>query len=414
MGTKKIHYGWWIILVGFFMMALIYANLASAQSVFIKPVTEEFGIERSQFSLMNTIASVGVIVASLYSGKLFQKFSLKKVILVSSLIVVLGLVGFAFAKNIYLFYAIAPFFGFAFAGSTNIPATILINNWFGGKKKGLAFSLAFAGSGIGGMLLVKLLGWVVLNYGWRTAYLVDAALILFIIIPLVLFIVAETPKQKGMERYGEVPSETRQAATSGFTLAEAKKTPTFWVMCISIFFISLMNTGILNHHVAYLNDIGMDMAFSTNIAALAVGVLTIGKILLGALSDKLGIRTSSLIANICFAAAVTSLLLVMKAPSFAFLYVVFFCIGGATTTVCPPLIAGKLFGEKDFGALVGILNIAVSLGVAIGPLLCSKLYDLNGSYRLAWISIIVVAILIVFTQFALLSKKTPQISSSAV
>ena len=49
--NKKIYYGWYMVLLGFLLMALAYASLASCQGIFIKPVTEELGVDRAVFSL---------------------------------------------------------------------------------------------------------------------------------------------------------------------------------------------------------------------------------------------------------------------------------------------------------------------------------------------------------------------------
>ena len=154
---KKIYYGWYMVLFGFLVMALAYASLASCQGIFIKPVTEELGIERATFSGVTTIASVGLIIGSTLTGKLFGKYSLKKVMGTCCTIVCACLAGFGLSSHIWQFYILGSIMGIAFSGLTIIPVSILINNWFGVKKKGVAMSIAFAGSGIGGMILTVVL-----------------------------------------------------------------------------------------------------------------------------------------------------------------------------------------------------------------------------------------------------------------
>lgn len=255
-----------MVLLGFLLMALAYASLASCQGIFIKPVTEELGVDRAVFSGVTTISSIGVIIGSAFVGKIFKKFPLKTVVAVSCLIVCVCLAGFGFSTQMWQFYVLGSIMGLAFAGLTTIPISILINNWFGVKKKGVAMSIAFAGSGLGGMVLTVILNSIIQKWGWRTAYLADAAIIFFVLMPLILFLLVSTPKEKGLERLGE--GEVTKS-NSGLTSSQAKSTLSFWLMFFSFFMMSMINSGLLNHQIAYLSDIGFSASSSANIGALA-------------------------------------------------------------------------------------------------------------------------------------------------
>ena len=400
--NKKIYYGWYMVLLGFLLMALAYASLASCQGIFIKPVTEELGVDRAVFSGVTTISSIGVIIGSAFVGKIFKKFPLKTVVAVSCLIVCVCLAGFGFSTQMWQFYVLGSIMGLAFAGLTTIPISILINNWFGVKKKGVAMSIAFAGSGLGGMVLTVILNNIIQKWGWRTAYLADAAIIFFVLMPLILFLLVSTPKEKGLERLGE--GEVTKS-NSGLTSSQAKSTLSFWLMFFSFFMMSMINSGLLNHQIAYLSDIGFSASASANIGALAVGSLTIGKIILGSLCDKAGLKTGSFVGNFLFFLGMISLLFTTNVPFLAYVYILMFCVGGAVPTICPPLFVSGVFGEKDYASLVGILTVAGGLGAAIGSLLCGKLYDMTGSYTVCWSLFILCSALIVVMQWVSLCKK---------
>ncbi len=400
--NKKIYYGWYMVLLGFLLMALAYASLASCQGIFIKPVTEELGVDRAVFSGVTTISSIGVIIGSAFVGKIFKKFPLKTVVAVSCLIVCVCLAGFGFSTQMWQFYVLGSIMGLAFAGLTTIPISILINNWFGVKKKGVAMSIAFAGSGLGGMVLTVILNSIIQKWGWRTAYLADAAIIFFVLMPLILFLLVSTPKEKGLERLGE--GEVTKS-NSGLTSSQAKSTLSFWLMFFSFFMMSMINSGLLNHQIAYLSDIGFSASASANIGALAVGSLTIGKIILGSLCDKAGLKTGSFVGNFLFFLGMISLLFTTNVPFLAYVYILMFCVGGAVPTICPPLFVSGVFGEKDYASLVGILTVAGGLGAAIGSLLCGKLYDMTGSYTVCWSLFILCSALIVVMQWVSLCKK---------
>lgn len=399
---KKIYYGWYIVVCGFLAMALVYASVVSCQGVFLKPVTEDLGISRTDFSAVMTFSAIGLILGSLFMGKLFKKYSLKKIMTICSLIVLVCFVGYGIASKIWQFYVIAPIMGIAFAGVTNIPVSILINNWFGQGKKGLAMSIALAGSGVGGMVLTVILNAVVQTFSWRIAYFTIAAMILIIILPLILFVIVATPAEKGLVRIGE---DMDVSVGSGLSSAEAKKTFAFWLIFFAFLVVAMLNSGVLNHQIPYLSDIGFSAGFASTIAALAIGSVGIGKIILGMLCDKLGLKKGSFIGNFMFFLAMASLLMTANIHTLSYIYIVMFSIGSAAATVCPPLYVSELFGEKDFGSLVGFLNVANGLGGAFGSLLCGKLFDIAGNYTLCWTIFSILAALVVIMLWISLCKK---------
>ncbi len=401
--TSKVYYGWYMVAFSFLVQALAYASLVSCQGIFIKPVTEDLGVARSDFSAVMTFSAVGLILGSLFMGKLFRKYPFKNIIGTCCVIVCSCLAGFGFSSQMWQFYILGSIMGIAFAGLTTIPVSILINNWFGVKKKGLAMSIAFVGSSIGGMVLTFILNSIIEHFGWRIAYWFNAALIFFVIMPLILFLVVSKPSEKGLSRIGE--GEVLQS-DRGLTIAQAQKTVSFWLIFFSFFLISMMNSGILNHQIPYLSDIGFSSALSASIGALSIGLASVGKLILGLLCDKLGIKKGSLVGNALFFFAMIALLFTNNFHFLAYLYVLTFCIGGSVPTICPPLFVANVFGEKDYGSLVGFLNVAAGLGGAIGSLLCGKLYDLTGNYSLCWSSFIIIAMIAMIMQWISLRKKT--------
>lgn len=405
MDNKRIYYGWWIVLTGFLVMALVYAALVSCQGLFIKPVTEELGFSRTGFSATTTILSLGLILGSSFMGSLVSKISIKKVMIICCAIVAACLFGFSISKSLWQFYALGATMGIAFAGAATIPISILINNWFGSKKKGLAMSLAFAGSGIGGMLLTMVLNNIIQNYGWRSAYVINCIIILAVVCPMIFFIVKKGPEEKGLTRLGETSEEKSTKVKTGISMAEAKKTSVFWMIFISFLLSGLLNSGLLNHQIPYLSDIGFNESKSASIGALAIGSLALGKIILGSLCDKLGLKTGSLLANMMFTLALVALFITAQIEFGAYVYIVMFCVGGAVTTICLPLFVGKVFGEKDYGSLVGIMNVAVGVGIALGSVICGKIYDATGSYKFAWMIFIVGSVLIILMQLFSLTRK---------
>lgn len=400
---NKFYYGWYIVIVGFFIMAIAYASVVSCQGLFIKPITEDLGFSRSAFSITTASLAFGLIIGSVFMGNLIKKYGIKVVMLFSSVIVVAGLFIFSYLNQLYHFYIIAFLIGTAFPGLTSVSLSVLVNNWFGKSKKGVAMSIVFAGSGVGGMILTVLLNLLILNWGWRKAYFMNGLLILILLCPLILFVLKNSPKDMNLKRIGDDADKSVEA--SGISFDTAKKSFSFWVLFISILLMSLISSAILNHQVPYLTDIGFSDIKAANLAAMAVGSLTIGKILLGSMYDKKGMVFGAFISNLLFALAVLILVFLPKATVFIYIYIAVYCIGGSAATIAPPILTSGLFGEKDYPKLISIMNMAIGLGAVLGSTLCAIIYDFSKNYIPAWIIFFVIAVLIWISQAMILKNK---------
>lgn len=403
---SKKNYGWNIAIVGFLIMAIAYASMVSCQGLFIKPVTESLHINRSAFSITTACLALGLVIGSVFMGNLIKKYSIKPVMSVCCVIVVLGIIGFSVAKNIMQFYVLGLIIGIAFPGLTTVALSVLINNWFGAKKKGLAMSIVFAGSGVGGLVLTMLLNTLILQIGWRKTYFVNAMLVLVILLPGILFIIKDSPDKIGGIRIGEENAAVKQEK-SGISAADAKKSASFWMLFVSILFVSLASSALLNHQIPYFTDIGLSTTQAANYAAIAVGSLTVGKLMLGSIYDKLGVRVGALIGNVSFVLAVIALFLANKVSGFIFAYILLFCIGCSVGTIAPPLLTNEIFGEKDFPTLISLINVSTGVGAIFGSTMCARIYDVSKSYLPAWIVFIVLGVVIIFLHEAILktSKK---------
>lgn len=149
---KKLHYGWFIVISCVLIMALEYAPLVSCASLFVTPITSDLGFPRSAYMLVSSISTIVMILLAPIVGKIMSKPCMHKVLVFSVAGVSISYGLYSVANSLPVFYIIAVFIGIFASGSTMLPVSIVITNWFQ-KKRGFAMSLAMAGSGIGGALL---------------------------------------------------------------------------------------------------------------------------------------------------------------------------------------------------------------------------------------------------------------------
>ncbi len=382
----RFYFGWVVVGLGFLLMLFAYVGFVSLTSVFVLPVTEDMGFERGDFMTYMVILSLACVVASPIIGKWMLKGNVKIYLSAACIIGAIGYVGFSQANSLTTFYIFAIFLGIGFAGTAPMPVSLMINSWFGGKVRGTATGFAFIGSGLGGMILAPILNNVIITSGWRSGYMTLAVIFLLLIIPI-LFIANVKPESKGFKRMGETDTESqdKNAVKSGMTVGEAKNTPEFWLAVTSVILVVFGSSALLANSVSFFVGTGIDISQAASFHGLMLGSLVIGKPLMGAFIDKTGIRVGAVVT--CFIFALTfAALFVMPSNPMILVYAVIlcYCLGGPTITVVPPLMVNGLFGERDYGTIVGFMNTATSIGGAFGGTIAAKVFDATGSYTSFW------------------------------
>ncbi len=380
------YYGWVIVIVSFLLMMFAYVSFVSTVGVFIIPVTEELGIDRASFVVYMTILSLTTVVVTSFMGKVMAKRNIKMIMFVSAIIACIGFFGFSRATSAIHFYIFAVLLGIAFGCLTTMPISILLNNWFGGKIRGTAMGIAFMGSGFGGMIMTPLLNAIITNYGWRYGYLSLLGIFLIILIPCILLFIVKTPEEKGLQRLGETKDESNiTGEKQGMSFKEAKKTPMLWMMLISVVLVIFGSSSILANAVPFYIESGFSAAAAANLAGLALGALMIGKPTVGFICDRLGIRFGAISSALVFSIGFLVLFFVPQIPSLVYVYILCYLYAGAAITVCPPLMINGLFGEKDYGMIVGLVTMFTSIGGAFGGTIAAWVFDKTGSYTSFWL-----------------------------
>lgn len=389
MENKKggIFYGWWIVLVCTLIMATFFTLLLSCLSLFIVPITDDLGISRSAFGVFSTILSILGMILSPPAGKILAT---KNTRLIMSCALCLGVVGYtclSFVQNVGLLYALAVVIGIGSAFSTTVPIAILLTRWFV-KSRGTAMSITFAGSSIGAMLLSPVISNLIAANGWRMTFRFLGLGMLIILVPLAFLILRSSPADKGLKPLGadEAPASAASKAAPvtevGIPLRELQKKPIFWVYVVGIF-VMLLTMGAMYHMAPHVTSM-LGAATAARFVSIYSLIAIFGKLLMGAVFDKFGVKPGILLGTISMALCFVFLLL---AKSFPMLLPValFYGIGSSHGTIFPPTLTSRLFGTKYYGETFGFVNAFASLSMAVNNLVMAAAYDATGTYTLAWI-----------------------------
>jgi MFS family permease len=262
-----------------------------------------------------------------------------------------------------------------------LPLSAILNNWFH-IKRGLVVGISFMGSGIGGLIFNPITGYIIVNYGWRSAYQFLSVVIFAIVVPITFFVLKHKPEDIGETPLGEIDeeeSEKSEDKSYGITLSEAMRTFRFWGISVASVLLSIVGISLMLNISPHLTNAGYSVTFAANIVALTMGALAIGKIILGSLFDKLGLRTATSIA-------VSFLIIGTVGMIYVTNYIALFAVvagtglGTAFYTIANPIITTKVYGNKDYSSIYGFLTAVIGLGGIISPLIVGFLYDSSGSY----------------------------------
>ncbi|MDB5807669.1 MAG: transporter [Betaproteobacteria bacterium] len=390
------YYGWVIIAVAFVTMA-IAVTARTAFSLLLPPLIGEFGWDRG---LAAGAFSFGFLFSAIISpvvGRLVDSRGPRVVIECGVVLMSLGMLLAPLIEKPWHLYATL---GVLVGGGTNLMTytvhSLFLPSWFV-RRRGLAISIAFAGAGVGAVALLPWLQSVIVRQGWRASCSTLGLLILLVIGPLTL-LVRRRPEDLGLLPDGE----TRATAGEGkprasnivdpawaaieWTLAKAMRTARFWWIALAYFCLVYAWYAVQVHQTKYLIEIG----FTPLVAAWSLGLVSAvaipGQIGLGALSDRIGRESVWTLACLGFALCYGALIALEHAPSNALLYAMVISqglLGYAAVSVMGP-IAIEVFDGPHYGAIFGVLTVALIGGGAAGPWVTGVIHDVTGSYRLAF------------------------------
>jgi MFS family permease len=407
--NKGFYYGWWIVITGMCLMGVVFSAVVSLPGIFTTPILTEpggalEGVDVSVFTVHTTLSGLGGMLGALIVGKLLQKYNTKLLMAGAAAVTAVCFLGYSFAAQVWHFYVCSAIIGFVSMFIIHIAVAMLVMFWFGPKVRGKAMGIAMAGSGIGTMILNPVLAFINTTYGWRMSYRL-LALLTIILVPLILAIVVKSPQEKGLQQLGAVDggaAAQAAAAKVGLTTGQAIASPLFWVIFVTFFLFSLTSLIFMYNAYLYFYSIGFAPVVGASLMSIAALAVIFGKLIIGAAIDKWGARSGSTLAITLLIIGILFIIGASRISVLAYIAVAIFGVGNALATVAVPLIVGELFGNRDYGSLVGICNMGCSLGASIGALAGTLIYGATGSYTAMWsvmIGLMVVMLLGLFLAY---------------
>ncbi len=384
--TSELGRGWLVIIACALGVGLGNTGLAFySMTLFIAPLSHDFGWTRGQVSGASFCLLIGTIVTSPFVGRLIDRFGAMRLAMTSMSAVAIGFAALSYSTgSLVQFYATWLFISFFGTGTTPVVWTRTVNLWFR-RHLGLALAITLCGTGVVAMVAPSLLNGVMAHHGWRSAYLSIAAFILVIGMPTV-YLLLRGKTQSGSEAAAS-PQRIEEASRhyratghpSGATFSEAVRTLTFWQMAIGIALASLVIAGLAVHMVPMMVDSGLPRAqAAANMGLLGVAII-VGRLSIGVLLDQLSPRV---VSGVALMLPALTCLMMSQHVSAAACVVVLGLSAGAEVDLLAFLVR-RYFGMTAYAAIYGCLVSCFSLGASIGPMLAGHLRDIDGNYETA-------------------------------
>jgi MFS family permease len=370
--------------------------------VFFVAMLDAFGWSRAATAGAISLAIVFEGLCLPWVGGLIDRFGGRKTLISGGLVLCAGL-GFASTTSalwqFYFWIGIVSATGIALIGM--VPHVAIITREFP-RRRGTALGIAWAGGGLGIVLLVPAVQLMVDRWGWSTAYVGLAAIALLLIIPPVQIFL---PGSRANLEPAKIPASSHTSllpsADNDWTVKRALTNSAFWLLFIARTLASLGNQVIVTHQIAHAIDIGYSSVFAASIFGL-MGVISIGgRILFGYLADVMNRELVFTWVQIVSALGIFALLAMQDAttPWLLYIYAVGYGLGQGSRALVLSAISADIFHGKHFGAIFGFFTFSIGIGGAIGAWLGGFLFDVTQSYTVPfWVSLacLIISVFIVW------------------
>lgn len=391
-----VSYRWVLVAIGA-LMTCVSAGAMFSLAIFLEPISTATGWSRAGISGAMTVNFIAMGIAGFVWGTASDRYGTRIVVLCGTVILGLGLVLASRATSLIEFQLVYGLLVGVATGAFIAPMIAATTGWFD-QHRSLAISLVSAGIGVAPMTVSPIASWLISTYEWRTAMLMIGLGACALLFPAGLLI-------RSAPQAGPAPASGAASHESHWTEAkQAFRTPQFIILAATFAACCAAHSGPIFHMVSYATLCGLSAMAAVSIYSVEGLAGLFGRLLLGVLADRIGIKPVLTAGLLVQALAIGAYLYVSKLEEFYMLAIVFGTAYGGVM----PLYAGlarEYFGQHIIGTVLGAATMISSLGMAFGPPIGGWLFDTYHDYRWLFIGSMMVALGAVAISFAFPSPR---------
>ena len=377
--VKSSNYAWCVMIL-LTLMQFVYAGLTlSTVTLYMEPILSAHPeLSRTAYSLTITLNGGANAIISVFYGKFVEKFGMKTMVSVCSLMMIAGVLLYATGTVIWMFYLAAILQGISLCFCSGATCSIIFSKWFA-HSTGTLLSITAIGSGLAGVIFSPIVSTWISTIGWTGSLYINCAIVVFTAILLIVFL-KDSPEKYGIKPMWndkvKIAEESGKIIPYGVTSKEAYKTVQFWCGTIGIGLFGLIIYGAICNIAVFSSDLGYDGGVMLSVMYAANIVLQLP---FGILADKLGIRTCMVAYSLM---AIGAVFIYATAPAIGMMYVGTVLLGGSFCILKAtlPVYTLQIFGNRAQGQIMGIMIAVMNCGVAFGMPVLNAAYDITGSY----------------------------------
>ena len=373
----------WIILAGAVTTFAVGAGFMHAYTVFLVQFVLDFGWTRAEVSIAYAVAQVVGGASSPLVGALVDRLGPRRLVLIGGSLLIAGLAASAGIHALWqsiILYGIVMTLG---ANCLGMVVFVPVLSRLFVRQRGMAISILQAANGFARAFSAPLSQLMISGIGWRPAYLAQAAFMTLVMLPLA-----------GVFRRADAvpvtPSTHASPATAvaarSWTLLEAMRSRQFWLLFVVYLCTGIGSFLVSLHQLAFAVDVGFDKLYAASVLGMGAFLSIPGIIITGTISDYVGREVSAMLTyGVSIAGAGCALLI--TGPDQHLLLWLFACLFGLTWGARGPAITAKtadLFPGRQLGAILGVITIGSGVGAGVGAWAAGFIFDMSGSYKLAF------------------------------
>lgn len=408
---NKIYFGWWITIVNAIISGIAVGVRILGFSALFKPIASDFGLSRASNSAAAGLGALMQGIMSFVAGALVDKIAPRWLTLTGASVMFCGLVLMNFINSVWLYYVV---WGVLITGGQTLAFQVVqdkvVTNWFM-RKRGMAIGLRFALMSIIGAILLPVMSWLIMVQGWRTTCLIFAGVIL-LTLPIAMYFLRQgspesfgllpdgakmesglkTDKGSMMARSTEYANRFQEVE---FTVKEAIRTPTYWMIISFYVFFQILYVGFSVHCIPFLTDRGIDPVMAGSMMAMMYILTVPSQFIAGIVIDRVKKEHLNFLMASSFMFKAVGIMAFLLSPSIITVYLFLIMMGFGVGLFYPMdiTIKARYYGRKAYGSVHGI---GAMFGAPVGflaPIYAGWIYDTTGSYTNVFISFLALAVI---------------------
>lgn len=369
------------------IIMFLHQGIMASLDVFMPSIVEENNFSLGDVGVMYTYAGVTAALASMFlAPAVFKWLTPKGSLFLCSFLIAAQLYWYSLATHLWEYYAASVIGGVCISIGSVTAVSIIVGEWFIAKRSTI-LGIVCGASNFGTAVFQSSGGYLITNYGYRTAYRVCAIAIVILAVLTNLLVIRNKPADIYQEPLTDaeegMSTNLNKSERNGLTFKESLKTPAFYLIFIACMFAIVGWMGYRTYFATLLrsNGYGMSIVSASNYSALlnifAAAAIIIG----GRIADMLGTRIYIICMSISLAIGILIMVLaggsIVDMPVLLVVSMILAALSASNQSSTAPIICTEAFGSKGYATIIIYLIAAAQIGSAVMPLVVSAMLD-NG------------------------------------